>query len=357
MADSADGGQWHRVCLNTIVRKGRELDSERLRILPMGSRVRVQERVDRRVRIDMPVGGWCSLRSSNGDTILSPLNQPEDSVQTPSVASGSGSLGNQQKYFQNYKNTLQETKEANQAKEQAKIDELKNATADNPQMQELASHLEKIKSDIQATQTAIRSQQAQPAENREAELQELERKNAELQQQIEERNQVLASMKELGVELGDSSLVDAIAESERQQELVDRELAQANNLVRACQQEMDSMRAEMRDMFEQANTEAVDSVDLRPGDVVRLDDRIGIAIVRYFGAVEGQDGQFVGVELNSNIGDTNGTYLDTEYFNVKEDHGMFMPLTDILERLTPQTLLKKLERVVEQIEQNKTARD
>ena len=49
------------------------LDSERLRILPMGSRVHVVEQQDRRVRIDQPIAGWCSLKSSNGDTILTPL--------------------------------------------------------------------------------------------------------------------------------------------------------------------------------------------------------------------------------------------------------------------------------------------
>merc|ERR1719373_834407 len=46
------------------------MESERLRILPMGSRVHVREIQGRRVKIDRPIHGWCSLRSSNGDTIL-----------------------------------------------------------------------------------------------------------------------------------------------------------------------------------------------------------------------------------------------------------------------------------------------
>jgi len=61
---------WYRVCCNTIVRKGMELSSERLRILPVGSRVYVHEQVGRRARICQPVNGWCSMQSLNGDEIL-----------------------------------------------------------------------------------------------------------------------------------------------------------------------------------------------------------------------------------------------------------------------------------------------
>merc|ERR1719192_3188570 len=41
----------------------------------MGSRVNVGEVDGRRVRIDEPIGGWCSIESSNGDLILSPTDQ------------------------------------------------------------------------------------------------------------------------------------------------------------------------------------------------------------------------------------------------------------------------------------------
>merc|ERR1719419_614776 len=73
----------HRVCLNTIVRKTEALDSERLKILPMGSRVNVVQKKDRRVRIDAPIGGWCSLISTNGATILTKIDASELNVQTP----------------------------------------------------------------------------------------------------------------------------------------------------------------------------------------------------------------------------------------------------------------------------------
>jgi len=78
---------WHRVCLNTIVRKGEELDSERLRILPMGSRVFVEEVIGRRVRISSPIAGWCSKKSSTMDTILEKIdtsNMEKDGGITPS---------------------------------------------------------------------------------------------------------------------------------------------------------------------------------------------------------------------------------------------------------------------------------
>jgi len=80
-AEEATGGDWFRVCLNTIVRKGKALESERIRILPMGSRVYVTERIDRRVRIthcdNQRIDGWCSITSSNGDTILSKVSEAE----------------------------------------------------------------------------------------------------------------------------------------------------------------------------------------------------------------------------------------------------------------------------------------
>lgn len=83
------------MCLNTIVRKERVLDSERLRILPMGSRVNVVKQDGRRVRIDQPIVGWCSLNSSNGDTILKPLDNQTQKV-APTPRSGQAAVSNLQ---------------------------------------------------------------------------------------------------------------------------------------------------------------------------------------------------------------------------------------------------------------------
>jgi len=88
MADANPVNSWYRVCLNTIVRKEQDLSSERLRILPMGSRVFVIEIVGRRVKIKQPIEGWCSLQSSNGDKILSHLETTASDAQlkTPTAA-------------------------------------------------------------------------------------------------------------------------------------------------------------------------------------------------------------------------------------------------------------------------------
>jgi len=134
--EGADGVVgWHRVCLNTIVRKEKELDSERLRILPMGSRVNVVQRIGRRVRIDQPIVGWCSLQSSNGDTILKPLdpNQKNNVAATP--RSGQAAVTNLESKV---KATDQQIADAKQAGEKQKLADL---TAEKEQLQARISDL------------------------------------------------------------------------------------------------------------------------------------------------------------------------------------------------------------------------
>jgi len=69
---------WYRVCLNTIVRKMKDLNSERLRIIPRGSQVHVVEIQGRRCRIDQPLDGWVSRVSSRGELICSKIGPPTD---------------------------------------------------------------------------------------------------------------------------------------------------------------------------------------------------------------------------------------------------------------------------------------
>jgi len=97
----AEEGKWFRVCLNTIVRKDMQLDSERLRILPMGSRVHVVEKSaqnPRRVKISSPIEGWCSMSSSNGDTILAPIDKKDDAA-VGGVASTPKSISSKLDHF------------------------------------------------------------------------------------------------------------------------------------------------------------------------------------------------------------------------------------------------------------------
>lgn len=67
------------VILNTIVRETEDLDSDPLQILLAGKEVNVVQVKGRRVRIDYPVQGWCSLISSCGHTILIKIDAPEPS--------------------------------------------------------------------------------------------------------------------------------------------------------------------------------------------------------------------------------------------------------------------------------------
>eukprot|EP00494_Astrolonche_serrata_P033707 UN33976 len=64
---------WHQVRYNTIMRRTKKLDSTRLRVLRIGEKVHLAERVGRRVRIDKPFQGWCSFESDKGEHILTPL--------------------------------------------------------------------------------------------------------------------------------------------------------------------------------------------------------------------------------------------------------------------------------------------
>jgi len=105
-AEKQAEGKWYRVCLNTIVRKDMQLDSERLRILPMGSRVSVIETSKentRRVKINSPIEGWCSMSSSNGDTILAPIEKQDDAA-VGGVASTPKSISSKLDHFRNANN-------------------------------------------------------------------------------------------------------------------------------------------------------------------------------------------------------------------------------------------------------------
>lgn len=104
------------MCLNTIVRKEVKLDSERLRILPMGSRVNVVKKEGRRVMIDQPIKGWCSLSSSNGDTILKPLS--EDSAQQTPRSNPEAQAAH---YKAEANNLLEQAKNAKEEEEKQKL--------------------------------------------------------------------------------------------------------------------------------------------------------------------------------------------------------------------------------------------
>jgi len=71
---------WYRVLRPTIVREGVSFRSERLKVLKIGQRVNVVGLQEARVKITVPVEGWCSLATSDGMRILKPIESliPEE---------------------------------------------------------------------------------------------------------------------------------------------------------------------------------------------------------------------------------------------------------------------------------------
>ena len=66
-------GNWYRVKCRTAVRRGVILDSDQVALINSGILVHVVEKFGRRVQIDNPYRGFCSLHDGAGLDILTPL--------------------------------------------------------------------------------------------------------------------------------------------------------------------------------------------------------------------------------------------------------------------------------------------
>jgi len=194
-AEEATGGDWFRVCLNTIVRKGKRLESERIRILPMGSRVYVTERNDRRVRIthcdNQRIDGWCSITSSNGDTILSKVTDEEVKISKMEAQE-------REKVQEELKNNFNKSIGALTA---ALNDD------DQEQMKNMTQQLHDLKS------------QVDDAAKKKKALEQLKKKNAEHNNAIKEQEDKLAQLKKEYEQLENSfhGKVSSYAKSENDQ--------------------------------------------------------------------------------------------------------------------------------------------
>jgi len=136
---------WHRVCLNTIVRKGVELDSERLRILPMGSKVFVEEVKGRRVKISSPIVGWCSKKSSTMDTILEKILPDTDGGVTPSNRNQTAKLQKLQK------KEAETMNDADLERHQKQILDLENVLKEKAKAQkQLEEEMKELKSQLKS---------------------------------------------------------------------------------------------------------------------------------------------------------------------------------------------------------------
>lgn len=343
MADNAVG--WYRVCLNTIVRKGVNLESERLRILPMGSRVRVIRQEQRRVEIDQPIQGWCSLKSSNGDTILTPLDQSEIAQQTPK--------GNVKKKWDKKTKTYEKESQKYSSTEKQKAELLGDANAKN--LYDLTKELKQLKEQVQLKQLT-----EQERKKNESELQKttqaidnLKDSTNKKQKEIEKLH---ARIQELKVDDKTKKRVEEIQRLETEKESADGKLRVAKNLAEAAKKEMDEMQEQFKTMFSTNKDDKDDEYE--PGDVLMVKEGLGVVVVKFYGKVDGmKDEKFLGVELSDPIGDTNGTVNGKKYFTVNDDHGLFIRRDQVKKKILPEQLLKQLHATLRTVQRSKNAKE
>lgn len=280
---------WHRVCLNTIVRATRELESARLRILPMGSRVNVVEIAGRRVRIDQPIDGWCSIESSNGDLILSPAEESDN---------GDKSFSDNQDM-------------------QVRANQLAEELAELKTLREKVNQQKQVEKELGNTQQTV-AQLTQDV----ARLQAEKEKAAAMARQIEMKTK----------QLEDLQRITQQKEAESQ----------------AVKQQLYTLVDESNPKRRLPSSQTSHTTNLLNGDVVLINAEIGLGIVRYVGPVEWSEEIFMGVELGEPIGTTNGTQGARSYFTVERNHGLFLPLSQVQKKIPAENLLKKLHLLVSQ---------
>lgn len=82
--------------------------------------------------------------------------------------------------------------------------------------------------------------------------------------------------------------------------------------------------------------------DIYPGDVVMVNRDVGVGIARYVSA------HLIGVELNAPAGDSDGSFGGQRYFQVQQDHALFVA-PNTLKKIHPEDLLNKLNSTVERL--------
>lgn len=301
---------WHRVCLNTIVRASKELDSSRLRILPMGSRVNVVDVVGRRVKIDQPIDGWCSIESSNGDLILS---KTQDEAAPTHTDEGKEAFQNDKEYFND------------RAKEVA--EELK-------ELQDLRVQLEEAKTKTKEAQK--NEMQAAELGKEVSELESRAKEQERLQQEIAEKQRILLSLNKNADKLGEMGEVVA-----RQQ----RDVRQKTYKLISGDDNSDALPSK----------ETSHDTHLLNGDVVMINEQKGLAIVRFVGEVDFTDQVMLGAELSDALGDNDGTKDNKTYFKCPQNHGVFFPLNEVKKKIPAEDLLQKLHLIVKKLNMSRSA--
>jgi len=292
---------WHRVCLNTIVRATKDLESARLRILPMGSRVNVVEVDGRRVRIDEPIGGWCSIESSNGDLILSPTTNDDEA---------GGGVANVGAADQGRAEAL--------AKELQELKWLREEVAAK-NMEEIHSKLEKSSS----------------------KLEDLKAKHNQLSEQVSESTQASH---------------DRLAD-------LNRRIRETQRLMTQVQAEQSNIHHEISAAANQytPSKSNAEETALQNGDVILMQGG-DMVIVRYCGTVHFDKGnrQWIGCELSDyNAEYHDGTVQGQSYFHCKKGYGKFVLKEHMKKKIPAEALLQMLQIKVEELhmETNSTGRE
>jgi len=367
-----DNGIWHRVCLNTIVRKGVKLDSERLKILPMGAKVLVMEQKERRVRISQPIAGWCSLHSSNGDTILSVLQNKSEP----------GDLMEAQR----------EVAENLEHKHKERMDQIEGVInhaklSSNVNIKDMAMELEDLKKQVQEAQETKEKQKMELSVLRsendldKAQIEELLQTLQNSESHAEELNNRLQSvMNQLG-DAGDERLHELVNQHEVTEfeiNSLQADLETKQKLAERMKLEISRLSEKLKNNFslndEQPGEKKQDSgYVFRPGDVLQT-NRNGpagseIVIIKYFGSpsFEHREQLTCPNEFRDQIihGEALiGVQRDAPWegvtcngdgiFQAKENCGYWITPEMVKRIITPKQLLHQLAKYVGSLVQNRT---
>jgi len=352
--------KWFRVQLNTVVRKEKALDSERIRILPMGSRVRVVERVDRRVRINHPENGWCSLRSKFGDEILKEMSPGEKEASTPMFAETRAVEAEelkkkiervklQQENARKKKKTALKNAEVRALNDElSRIEQIiKNRRVPGENIEVLSPKTKSLKAKLKYTESCI-SQLTIENTEKEAEIHKLQHKYKKLQGQLDD------VCKRHSVD-NPAQLADQINKMQQDQIEAGKKIQEYHVVTMRYQKELEEMKLKLRRLLiressvDFSDTSAQpEGLDVHEGDVVLMSGNVGIVIVRYIGTVHwDEDVTYIGVELSDPSGDCDGTVDGTSYFDVKPNQGAFYPMTKVRKKIPAASLLSELQRQIE----------
>jgi len=318
----------------------------------MGSRVRVLEICNRRVRIDKPVPGWCSLKSAQGEFILKPMDDDDEDLSTPRYGLNAS------------ERTASLREKIARVKEEQRIAKAKIAKAQQlPEVQSLTDRHSKLTKLIRNKALSPKSPRSMKAKllHTQSCMSKLEFENAEkksevmdLQSQLGDlTDQISAVCRKQGVD-NPLELTEQLERMESDQNEAKEKIQEYQAVTKRYEQEIVTMKEKMANLLNKSdpglrqNSHRIDNIELHNGDVVMMKDDIGIVIVHFIGKVHwNKDEIFVGVELGEASGDCNGTIEGQTYFNVKPRFGAFYPISKVERKIPAASLLKQLHKQVE----------